>query len=752
MPDERRLAAIMLTSIDGFGRLVQRDERLAFQWLEVQREILRTAFAAHRGREVKAMGDRFLVEFPTAADAIGCALDAQRALHERYLDEPPDQRPRLRVGLHLGDVEARGGDLFGDGVNIASRIEPLAEPGGICVSQPIYDQIAGRCAVPLEGLGPQELRNIRLRVPVYRALLPWTAAEPKETGARKRIAVLPLQNISPAAGDAYLADGMTEELIHTLSRLPALRIIAPTSVMRYKERPTSVRDVGRELGVDAVIEGSVRKAGEMLRVTIQLVDARSEEPIWSRAFDRSMKDVLDVQMDIARRVAEALRVPSPTEEPPDDLGAVRNLAAYTWYLKGRHQLAASSRIGRDQAIDCFRRALDADPRYALAHAGIADAYLLHMDSSDLPLATAYERGRAAAKRALAIDERCVEAQTSLAMIEAVYDQNAEKAEARLRRAIELNPDYGPAHHWYAVVLSALGQEKEALEHSRIALETDPTSPMAHLGVARMQREAGDLPAALAAYEEALRLDPAFGPALLGRSSTLHLSWDWIAAASTAIAALDSAEDPFPFRLLLMTIFLQAGHADEAARQLDRAMALHPRSPALHLAEATLRFFTRRFAEASDACRRALKESPNRRDAFLLQAIALGHTGELGEALAALTDAESIAGPTNLDRIAAVRAELLAVCGREDEARAMLPKLARSNRKRSIAREIAAVHAHLRDTDKAIAQLAWAAERHTPSSLWLNLDPAWDSIRDRADFRSIVVRVGLEPPPSLPRET
>jgi len=319
MREERQLAAIMLASVADYARLARQDESATLHALAEQRRFLRDAIGRHRGREIKVMGQRTLVRFSAAGDAVDGALDAQRLLHDRYHGSDPAHRVQLRIGLHVGDIVIRSGDVFGDGVNIASRIEPLAEPGGICVSQSVYDQMPDGYAARFEDLGERALHNVRIPVRVYRVLLPWMAPPIVTAPADpRRIAVLPFAYISASPGDAYLADGMTEELIHTLSRLPNLHVSVSPSVARYRSGGKSVAEIGRELGVGTIIEGSVRASGDRLRITVQLIDVSTQEHLWSQVYDRSAADVLAVQEEIARRVATALRVDLPGDKgaPP----------------------------------------------------------------------------------------------------------------------------------------------------------------------------------------------------------------------------------------------------------------------------------------------------------------------------------------------------------------------------------------------------------------------------------------------------
>ncbi|MFZ1023453.1 MAG: adenylate/guanylate cyclase domain-containing protein, partial [Thermoplasmata archaeon] len=286
MASTRRLSAIMFTDMVGSTSSAQANEAEALKLRDEQASLVRPLFAAHQGREIKSMGDGFLSEFGSALRAVQCAIDIQQHLHERN-SQPGTPPIQLRIGIHLGDVEQRESDIFGDAVNIASRIEPLAAPGGVCISGEVFSQVRNKIPNTLEKLPPTALKGLRISVDIYRVLLPWNGREASFSSNdpalldTNRIAVLPFVSMSPDPNDEYFADGLTEELIANLALVKGLKVIARTSVMEYKKKDKHVSEIGKELGVGTIVEGSVRKAANRIRVTVQVIDVATEEHLWA---------------------------------------------------------------------------------------------------------------------------------------------------------------------------------------------------------------------------------------------------------------------------------------------------------------------------------------------------------------------------------------------------------------------------------------------------------------------------------------
>jgi adenylate cyclase len=466
----------MFTDMVGFTALTQSDEAQSLAVLERHNRLLRPIFTKFRGRVVKTIGDSFLVEFDSALDATKCAVEVQRYLHDYNISSREEWKITLRIGIHLGDVVRSGDDILGDAVNIASRLQPMAEPEGVCISEQVYDQVRNKIPQSLMKLKPHELKGVKFSVDVYKVMMPWenqVTLAPEQD--RNRVAVLPFANISPDPGDEYFAEGMTEELINTISHNHQLKVIARTSVGRFKGSQKSVSEIGKEIGVGTILEGSVRKAGDKIRVTAQLIDALTEEHLWSDNYDRKLDDVFSIQSEIAKSVSEALIVRLVPEERKNvEKRATESSAAYVSYLKGRNALRDRTESGLNEAKRFFEDAIAEDRDYAKAYTGLADALYLLGGRGYLPMAEAYSKGKEALGIAISLDDGLAEAHTSLAN-HLMHDYRYAEAENEFRRALALNPSYSLAHHWYGIYFLETGKVQDAMVETLRAEELDPLS-------------------------------------------------------------------------------------------------------------------------------------------------------------------------------------------------------------------------------------------------------------------------------------
>ena len=475
----------MFTDMVGYTGLSQRNESLAMKLLEEHRQILRPFFPRSNGREVKTMGDAFLVEFSSALEAVRCGFEIQQALHEFNSSRPIEKEVLIRIGVHVGDVIHSQDDVLGDAVNVASRIEPLAEPGGICVSQQVFDHVMNKTDTTLAWVGEVALMNVWLPLAVYKVVLPWMAqAKGEVRPSRDRVAVLPFVNISPDPADEYFADGMTEELIDRLSQVKQLKVLARTSVMSYKKMEKKVSEIARELKVGTIVEGSVRKAANKIRVTVQLINADSEEHLWSERYDKELDDIFGVQTDIASRIASSLAGALVVKEAPRLAQKdTEDMAAYSHFLRGRQLLNEGSAGSIGKAMSSLEKAIELDPSFARAYASLAGCYLEALGQGLVPNEEAHAKARAAIQKALGLDPDLADAHEAMAYLGWNMD-DYRTAEAEARKAIELNPNLAVAYTMYGTLKATWGYPEEAIRLWEKALLLDPMSHWAirHLGL------------------------------------------------------------------------------------------------------------------------------------------------------------------------------------------------------------------------------------------------------------------------------
>jgi adenylate cyclase len=507
----------MFTDLVGFTRLAQRDEEGALRLRREHQALVRPFFSAHGGREVKTMGDGFLVEFPSAVESVRCAVEIQEAVAERNARPSSKERIVLRVGIHVGDVVGEGDDIVGDAVNVASRIEPLAEPGGVCVSGSVFDQVRNKLPLPIERVGSRELKNVEFPVEIYRVVLSGGASPPRTARAdldpTLRLAVLPFASMSPDAGDDYFADGLTDELITQTSRIPKLRVVARTSVLRYKGSPKSLREVAQELGVRLALEGSVRKAGNQVRITVKLVDTSTEEQLWSSRYDRPLDDIFAIQDDIAGQVASSIsehlsrrQVPTtPTfvHGAPD----TEDMPAYASFLHGRKLLSEKgSEASLRQALAYFEEAVRRDPRFARARVGIAECSLWLSGEGSAPYLDSVRRSREELAKALEQNGDLAEAHSVLAGLLLGNDE-IPSAAAEARRAMELNPSLSDPYRWLAQIAAGEGRIDETVRLLEAARLLDPVDVNILAFLGRAYAYAGREADALAHWERTKPLIP-----------------------------------------------------------------------------------------------------------------------------------------------------------------------------------------------------------------------------------------------------
>jgi adenylate cyclase len=493
MPEQRvnrKLAAILAADVVGYSRLMGADEAGTLSALKQHRQtVFDPAVAAHNGRIVKLIGDGTIVEFGSVVDAVNCALSVQRADGVLPNDALGQPKIVLRIGINLGDVIIEGDDIYGDGVNIAARLEPLAEPGGVCVSSIVNESIGNRIDVKFTDSGDITVKNIDRPIRVWKwhptATPDLTNAKGSKQGSAEKslpnvatasIAILPFTNMSGDPEQEYFSDGISEDIITDLSKISGLTVIARNSSFAYKGRSVDIRTVGHELGVQSVLEGSIRRAGKRVRITAQLIDATNGAHLWADRYDRDLTDIFEVQDDVTRRIVDALKITlSPAEQARLAGSETSSVVAYDCVLRGREFMLGKEKNLETftQAIKYFKQALEHDPNYSVAYACLGFGYMFDYQnrwSEDpdgaLPVAKEYAR--------LAIEKdpneplaRCVSA------LAASYEKDLDRAKSEIDAALTLNPSLALAHNLRGTIRTFAGEPLEAIPEIEQAMRLDP---------------------------------------------------------------------------------------------------------------------------------------------------------------------------------------------------------------------------------------------------------------------------------------
>jgi TolB-like protein/Tfp pilus assembly protein PilF len=471
---ERRLAAILAADVAGYSRLMGVDEEGTLAALKAdRREIIDPKIAEHRGRIVKTTGDGALVEFASAVDAVRCAMEIQRAMAERNAAVPEDRRVEFRIGINVGDIIIDEGDIYGDGVNIAARVETLASPGAICLSENAYQQMKGKLTLDVSDMGEQQLKNIAQPVRVYRVRLDGaTATVAPALPDKPSIAVLPFANMSGDPEQEYFADGISEDIITGLSKLRWFFVIARNSSFIYKGNAVDVKRVARELGVRYVLEGSVRKGGNRVRITAQLIDAATNNHIWADRYDGELTDVFALQDEITKKVVAAIEPRLLEAEGIRSQNRSRDdLGAWEMVIQANSLFWRLTKTENEAAIALLKRAVERYPDYAPAHSMLAFMMLVsgHLGWS------VEEQAAALATRAAALDDNDPWAHLALGYAAFVRRQTG-VATAEFRRAIALNPNFAAAYGYLGWALAFDGQSDQAIAHLEEAIRMSPHDP------------------------------------------------------------------------------------------------------------------------------------------------------------------------------------------------------------------------------------------------------------------------------------
>jgi len=514
MSSSRQLAAIMFTDIVGYTALMGHDEKKAFELLKKNRELQKPIIEQFNGRWIKELGDGVLASFHTVTEAVLSASEIQKASENIA-------GLKLRIGIHQGEVVFENNDVFGDGVNIASRLQALAPVGGTWISESAHRNITNKKEIKAKFVGTQSLKNVKEPVTVYEIITDDSNNSSNIATMRsdkkipeKSIAVLPFVNMSNDTEQEYFSDGMAEEILNSLAHLKDLKVAGRTSTFQFKGKNIDLREVGEQLNVRTVLEGSIRKQGNKIRITAQLINAEDGYHLWSERYDRELDDIFAIQDEIALMITEKLKVILLENDRELIIKLyTQNTVAYELYLKGRYEWGKRTKEGFLKSIDYFNQAIHEDQQYSLAYAGMADSYTLLCGYHILSPQASLSKAKTAAEKAMQLNPTLAEAYEATGHIEFLAGFNWQKAEDDYKRAIQLNPGFATAHQRYALILATLGKHAEAVEEIKKAQELDPLSKIINTDAGLIHLLMDNPNKAIDKCKEVLETDPAFSVAL-----------------------------------------------------------------------------------------------------------------------------------------------------------------------------------------------------------------------------------------------
>jgi class 3 adenylate cyclase/TolB-like protein/Tfp pilus assembly protein PilF len=659
----RRLATIMVADIVGYSRLMEADEEGTYATLRaIRSEIVDPGMEASGGRTIKHLGDGFLAEFPSVMAALQFARSLQEKMRLRNEEVSEIRQFSFRLGINLGDVIVdESGDIFGDGVNVAARLESLALPGGICISAAVRDSVHKKIEAHFEDLGDQQVKNIQTPVRAYRMQWPregerhvgkskptgklsffgelkrrnvfrvaithvtdrrlyvitigviivalvliafdrfWLdsrkseqvapvanletelkdterVTKDRETDPRPSIAVLPFANRSANPDDAFFVDGIHDDLLTHISRIGAIKTISRTSVMQYRDSDKSIPEIASELGVSTVLEGGVQRAGNQIRLNVQLIDARTDEHIWAEIYDRQLSagNIFAIQSEISGAISEALKAKLSPQEKKRTLDIpTEDLNAYEAYLIGRQRMAQRNTESLADAVAYFTTAVEIDSQFAIAWAALGDTYLLQRQTTSASEVDLLQKAQAAIEKALNLEPELGEAYASLGMLHWNLDE-VNLAEQSFRKAIELAPNYATAYHWYSILLRSQGRSEEATEMIATAAQLDPMSPVIRQNLAIAYRSDGRHQEALKELEKIIAINPEFVNAYEAIATIEHQVFNRMTKAVQVYSAAIELDPTDSFKYAwLGQVYLDLGAPDRASDLFDRARNLVP---------------------------------------------------------------------------------------------------------------------------------------------------------------------------------
>ncbi|MFI5185730.1 MAG: adenylate/guanylate cyclase domain-containing protein [Chitinophagales bacterium] len=507
MSQSRQLAAIMFTDIVGYTALMGNDEQNAFAILNKNRALQKPIIEKYNGRWIKELGDGVMASFNTVSDAVNAAIKIQEGCNAA-------KNFQLRIGIHQGEVVFENDDVFGDGVNIASRIQSAAKPGTIYVSESVHHNVSNKKNIQTKFIKEETLKNVKEPVRIYEIVIVnetiSTSENKMKTTSQNSIAVLPFANMSSDPEQEYFSDGISEEIINMLAQVPGLKVAGRTSAFSFKGKNQDLREIGEKLNVNHILEGSVRKSGNKLRITAQLIKVADGYHLWSEKYDRQLEDIFDIQDEIALAILNAIKIKLLAEEKEVVLKRYTdNTEAYELYLRGRSFITEFSAEPIFKALKYFEAAIKIEPEYALAYTGIAYCYLILWFFNHLPPQESLPGMLKAAGRSLELDDEISETYTAIARVKLYYEWDLKGAAIEFQKAIKLNPNMAESREHYAFCLATLGNKKEAIEQAEIAHSVDPLSLITNFDVASLYWCVGSAEKQLKIGRNMIAMEPNF---------------------------------------------------------------------------------------------------------------------------------------------------------------------------------------------------------------------------------------------------
>jgi len=571
MPERKRLlAAIMFTDMVGFTAMMQENEEKAKQLRDRHRSILEEKISNHGGDLLQFYGDGTLSIFNSGIEAVKCAVNIQG----KFSEEP---KIPVRIGIHIGDIVKEEDGIYGDGVNVASRIESISVPGSVIISDRLQAELSNQPEISTKSLGKFELKNVKRQVEIFavasgKIKVP-SSGELKSDKAKsvKSIAVLPFVNMSADPENEYFSDGITEEILNALVKVDGLQVTSRTSSFAFKNKNQDIREIGNQLKVNTILEGSVRKAGNRVRITSQLINTSDNFHIWSEVYDRNLEDIFQVQDEIASKIANTLREKLTSIQQKEHLitAPTKNLEVYNYYLKGNYNLNKWSPEGARKGIEYLEKAISMEPDFAPAYSSLAFCYTMLGAMGHMPNRITYPKAREFAQRAIELDPKLASAHVSLGLVKIFIDWDLDGAYNSLQKALELSPGDGKNYHAYSVYLTAVGKVDEVLETMQKAIQLDPLSLPINQTLGESLLNAGKYDEAIEQLDKTLELDPNFRSAIETKGWAYLMKKDYEKGIETFKEFQKKTGDPLKGQTGLGYAYAVAGDVDKANECLQK---------------------------------------------------------------------------------------------------------------------------------------------------------------------------------------